>query len=58
MKTKLSDLATDFMNVAKLLNDVNSFAELDLAICYIKSLYNKMDNIRAVDFDTREVKIK
>lgn len=58
MKTKLSDLATDFMNVAKLLNDVNSFAELDLVICYVKSLHNKIDHIRAVDFDTREVKIK
>jgi hypothetical protein len=58
MKAKLSDLADELVKAAYAFTTSNSFSEFGLALCYIKSVAKKIDNIRAVDFDTREVKIK
>ena len=58
MKIKLSDLAKEIRECADAFETADNFSNLDLAICYINSLMQKINGIRAIDFDTKEIKIK
>ena len=58
MKIKLSDLANEIRECADAFETADNFSNLDLAICYMNSLVKKINGIRAIDFDTKEAKVK
>lgn len=58
MIVKFEIIANEIRNVAKIIENPNNVCEIDYALIRLKSIVNQFENIRMVDLDKQEMKVR